>query len=39
MVSVKQLNIGRAHFVLPIEQCRLFALMPLLSFGNKMEMR
>jgi len=34
MVSVKHLHIGRAHYVLPIEQCRLFALMPLLPFGN-----
>jgi len=39
MVSVKQLHSGRAHCVLPIEQCRLFTLMPLLTFENKMEMR
>jgi len=36
MVSVKHLHIGRACCFLPIEQCRLFALIPLLSFGNKM---
>jgi hypothetical protein len=38
-VSVKQLHVGRTHYVLPMEQCRLFALVPLLLFGNKIEMR
>jgi hypothetical protein len=37
MVSVKQLHIDMAHYLLPIEQCGLCTLMPLFSLQNKIE--